>query len=71
MDTEKLTIDSLRTAMAEEHYIAEDDIVIPLYLSLRLKKTSFDHRRRWRRENGNCQSIGFNFRYGFDSSPVL
>ncbi len=38
MDTEKLTIDSLRTAMAEEHYIAEDDIVIPLYLSLRLKK---------------------------------
>ena len=38
MDTEKLTIDSLRTAMAEEHYISEDDIVIPLYLSLRLKK---------------------------------
>lgn len=38
MDTEKLTIDSLRTAMAEENYIAEDEIVIPLYLSLRLGK---------------------------------
>ncbi|MEE0776835.1 MAG: MoxR family ATPase [Bacillota bacterium] len=38
MDTEKLTIDALRAAMAKENYVAEDAIVIPLYLSLRLGK---------------------------------
>lgn len=34
----KLTIESLKQQMAEAQYIAEDSIVIPLYLSLRLQK---------------------------------
>ncbi len=38
MDLKKLTIEQLRTSFEEEGYIAEDEIVIPVYLALRLEK---------------------------------
>ncbi|HHW41138.1 MAG TPA: MoxR family ATPase [Syntrophomonadaceae bacterium] len=38
MDFKKLTIEQLRTGFEQEGYIAEDEIVIPVYLALRLEK---------------------------------
>lgn len=38
MDLSKLTIEQLRRGFEEEGYIAEDDIIIPVYLALRLEK---------------------------------
>lgn len=38
MDLKNLTIEQLRTSFEEEGYIAEDEIVIPVYLALRLEK---------------------------------
>lgn len=38
MDLSKLTIEQLRRGFEGEGYIAEDDIIIPVYLALRLEK---------------------------------
>lgn len=38
MDLARLTIDQLRTGFEKEDYIAEDEIVVPVYLALRLEK---------------------------------
>lgn len=38
MDLSNLTIEQLRLSFEEEGYIAEDEIVIPVYLALRLEK---------------------------------
>lgn len=38
MEVNRLTIDMLRTGFNQASYIAEDDIVVPVYLALRLEK---------------------------------